>query len=146
MTKAKNTVRARSARLNQSLNAKARDLRSAASALEHGRHATARKKIRSALDIAHDQYVTDKALPDYTRPTAHMLRNSDAELAILDRALDAAENVLRELLARYAPKHIREAFAQHVETHLGSELANIKAHGHKNDDPNENPTRLAHRA
>ncbi len=27
----------------------------------------------------------------------------------------------------------------HVQTNLSAELVNIKAHGHRNDDPNDNP-------
>lgn len=52
----------------------------------------------------------------------------------LDKALDATERHLRKLLTGFSPREIAEAFAQHVQTHLETELGNIKQHGNKFDE------------
>ena len=60
---------------------------------------------------------------------------------VLDAALTIAGEVLRPLLKRYSPNEVEIAFAQHCETHLLTELGNIKRHGHRMDDPNDKPKR-----
>lgn len=66
--------------------------------------------------------------------------HDEEHIAALDRALSAAEEVLRELLpAVKRPDVIASDFAIHVRTHLRDELTNIQAHGHRNDDPNDKP-------
>lgn len=58
--------------------------------------------------------------------------------AILDRALDAAEEILTPLVKDGIPA-VCSLFEAHVSTHLEDELRNIKTHGHRNDDPNDKP-------
>jgi hypothetical protein len=67
------------------------------------------------------------------------LRCNDKELAILDQALNSSESILLPLLRKYSADAVSTAFAQHVDTHLKAELANVKAHGHRNDDPADKP-------
>jgi len=71
-------------------------------------------------------------------PTADS--QSDRELAILDDALSAAEEILRPLLAKSSASEVTAAFEQHVATHLGVEMSNLEKHGHVNDDPNDEPS------
>jgi hypothetical protein len=73
--------------------------------------------------------------------SAEQLRSQEKSVAILDRALDAAEAILRPLLKSASTPAIVIAFRQHVTDHLGPELANIVHHGHKNDDPADRPRR-----
>jgi len=47
------------------------------------------------------------------------LFQSDEELAILDNALSAAEEILRPLLAKSSASEVTAAFKQHVAGHLG---------------------------
>ena len=63
------------------------------------------------------------------------LVDSDACTDILDGALNSAEEELIELLPTLKPSEVSEAFANHIHTHLSTELSNIAAHGHRNDDP-----------
>lgn len=57
---------------------------------------------------------------------------------ILDEALNAAEGELAHLLARknghFSPEDITEMFLRHADTHLLTELENIKSHGYKEDN------------
>ncbi len=68
------------------------------------------------------------------------LFQSDEELAILDNALSAAEEILRPLLAKSSASEVTAAFKQHVAGHLGVEMSNLEEHGHVNDDPNDEPS------
>lgn len=68
------------------------------------------------------------------------LFQSDEELAILDNALSAAEEILRPLLAKSSASEVTAAFKQHVAGHLGIEMYNLEEHGHMNDDPNDEPS------
>lgn len=176
-------------------------LRSAASALEHGRHASARKKLaiiasdsftrrqtdtiiaalrlwqrapqypevalaeehgRMLSDAEIDRLIenqintpveipesvkearsglipsdeTDALLP-LPEQTPSPLEMTDKELDVLDTALNTAEDILKILFKTYSAAVIKQAFAQHVSIHLGVELANIEAHGHRNDDPED---------
>jgi hypothetical protein len=77
-----------------------------------------------------------------TKPvqSAHRkLVDSDACTDILDAALNSAEEQLIELLPTLKPPEISQAFATHIHTHLSTELSNIAAHGHRNDDPEAVP-------
>lgn len=65
---------------------------------------------------------------------------SDAYTDTLDAALTSAEENLRKFLPTFKPSEIGEAFATHVHTHLSTELSNIAAHGHRNDDPEDVPS------
>jgi hypothetical protein len=67
------------------------------------------------------------------------LREDDATLAILDKALDAAEGVLKELIPKHRCAEIEKAFLKHVDEYLWTELLNIEKHGHRNDDPADRP-------
>ncbi len=67
------------------------------------------------------------------------LFQSDKELAILDNALSAAEEILRPLLVKSSASEVTAAFKQHVTGHLGVEMSNLEEHGHVNDDPNDEP-------
>ena len=62
----------------------------------------------------------------------------DAITGVFDNALTTAEEWLEELLPTLSVEEIKERFAQHVKTHLGVELENIKDHGHRHDDPEFN--------
>jgi hypothetical protein len=62
------------------------------------------------------------------------LRDDDRTLAILDDALTLAQSALRKLLPDATPSEIAEAFTNHVQTHLWTELTNIQDHGHRLDD------------
>lgn len=64
---------------------------------------------------------------------------SDAYINILDAALTSAEGELKALLPTLKPSEVSEAFATHIHTHLFTELSNIAAHGHLNDDPEDIP-------
>ena len=77
-----------------------------------------------------------------TKPvrSAHKkLFDSDACMDILDAAMTSAEEQLIELLPTLKPPEISQAFANHIHTHLSTELSNIAAHGHRNDDPEAVP-------
>ena len=77
-----------------------------------------------------------------TKPaqSAHKkLFDSDAYTDTLDAALNSAEEQLIELLPTLKPSEISQAFANHIHTHLSTELSNIAAHGHRNDDPEAVP-------
>ncbi len=65
--------------------------------------------------------------------------DSDACTDILDTALTSAEQELKALLPMLKPSKITEAFASHIHKHLSTELSNIAAHGHRNDDPEDIP-------
>jgi hypothetical protein len=67
------------------------------------------------------------------------LVNSNAYLDVLDAALASAEEELKTLLPMLKPSEVSEAFATHIHTHLSTELSNIAAHGHRNDDPEAPP-------
>ena len=67
------------------------------------------------------------------------LFNSNAYLDVLDAALTSAEEELKTLLPTLKPSEVSEAFATHIHTHLSTELSNIAAHGHRNDDPGAVP-------
>src|ERR1019366_5932191 len=67
------------------------------------------------------------------------LIRSDAYINILDAALTSAEEELKALLPTLKPSQVSEAFATHIHTHLFTELSNIVAHGHINDDPEDIP-------
>src|ERR1019366_10566832 len=67
------------------------------------------------------------------------LIRSDAYINILDAALTSAEEELKALLPALKPSEVSEAFATHIHTHLSTELSNIAAHGHINDDPEDIP-------
>lgn len=118
---------------------KAKLLRSAASALQHGRHTTANKKLAEAQIC----FVCKRS---YSRCEARAaiikrLRSDDQTLAMLDAALDAAEKEIANLIhyGQYDPFEVAEAFMQHASTHLADELLNIKMHGHRNDDQEDVP-------
>jgi hypothetical protein len=77
-----------------------------------------------------------------TKPvrSAHKkLFDSDAYTDILDAALTSVEDALKALLPILKPPEISQAFANHIHTHLSTELSNIAAHGHRNDDPEAVP-------
>jgi hypothetical protein len=162
----------------------AKTLRSAASALEHGRHATAKKKLAEIkprtftaqetdtiiaalrlwqrcpmypeIEIAeeHGDMLSDSSIDDLIEeinfgdvsapprpePAINRLRQSDKELAILDAAVNVAEDILKSLLCSHNATQVKDAFLQHVRTHLGEELMNIAAHGHRNDVSEDEPT------
>jgi hypothetical protein len=63
----------------------------------------------------------------------------DAILGVLDNALSSAEGWLEELLPSMSTAQIAERFALHCQSHLHTELENIRAHGHRNDDPDDVP-------
>jgi hypothetical protein len=65
--------------------------------------------------------------------------DSDTCTDILDAALTSAEEELKALLPTLKPSEISAAFATHIHTHLSTELSNIAAHGHRNDDPEDIP-------
>src|ERR1700693_1836852 len=65
--------------------------------------------------------------------------DSDAYTDILDAALTSAEDALKALLPMLKPSEISDAFATFGHTHLSTELSNIAAHGHRNDDPEAVP-------
>ena len=67
------------------------------------------------------------------------LFDSDTFTDILDAALTSAEEDLKALLPTLKPSEVSEAFATHIHTHLPTELSNISAHGHRNDDPEDVP-------
>ena len=67
------------------------------------------------------------------------LFDSDAYIDVLDAALTSAEEELKALLPKLKPSEISETFATYVHTHLSTELSNIAAHGHRNDDPEAVP-------
>jgi hypothetical protein len=87
---------------------------------------------RPKLKVGPDE---TNAMNEDTNP----LRYSDKELDVLDVALNVAEDILTPLLRFYSANKVKEAFAQHVQIHLGQELANIEAHAHRNDDPEDEP-------
>jgi hypothetical protein len=71
---------------------------------------------------------------------------NDDQLEVLDKALTAAEEVLREfpvgksgLKAKNLPEFVADVFEEHVRIHLATELSNIAEHGHRNDDPDDEP-------
>jgi len=72
------------------------------------------------------------------------LRYSDKELAILDEALNTAETILKPLLRFYGADQLSEAFKQHVQIHLYEELSNVEAHGHRNENSEEEPKPTAY--
>ena len=77
-----------------------------------------------------------------TKPvqSAHKkLPDLDPCMDVLDAALTSAEEELKALLPMLKPSEVSEAFAIHVHTHLSTELSNIVAHGHRNDDPEDAP-------
>jgi hypothetical protein len=74
------------------------------------------------------------------RSARRKLFDSDAYMDVLDAALTSAEQELKALLPMLKPSKITEAFAIHVHTHLSTELSNIAAHGHRNDDPEDLPS------
>jgi hypothetical protein len=63
----------------------------------------------------------------------------DVITGVFDNALTAAEEYLGELLPDMTNAEIAERFAQFIQTHLSTELENIRAHGHRNDDPEDVP-------
>jgi hypothetical protein len=67
------------------------------------------------------------------------LFDSDAFMDVLDAALNSAEEELKALLPTFKPSEVSKAFATHIRTHLSTELSNIAAHGHRNDDPEDVP-------
>jgi hypothetical protein len=67
------------------------------------------------------------------------LVDSDAYVDVLDAALTSAEEELKALLPTVTPSEVSKAFATHIRTHLSTELSNIAAHGHRNDDPEDIP-------
>src|SRR5271156_6677979 len=67
------------------------------------------------------------------------LLDSDGCTDILDAALTAAEEELIALLPTLKPSEIKNTFITHIHTHLSTELSNIAAHGHRNDDPKDIP-------
>lgn len=71
--------------------------------------------------------------------TVTELRSGDETLALLDNALTAAEEYLKELLPRASAHAIVKAFQAHVQTHAWEELENIRDHGHRNDSPDDPP-------
>jgi len=75
-----------------------------------------------------------------SRTQINPLFQSDEELAILDNALSATEEILRPLLAKSSASEVTAAFKKHVAGHLGIEMYNLEEHGHVNDDPNDEPS------
>ncbi len=69
------------------------------------------------------------------RSARKKLLDPDAYVDILDAALTAAEEELKALLPTLKASEVSEAFVTHIHTHLSTELSNIAAHGHRNDDP-----------
>jgi hypothetical protein len=67
------------------------------------------------------------------------LIRSDAYINVLDAALTSAEDELKALLPTLKPSEVSEAFATHIHTHLSTELSDIAAHGHVNEDPEDVP-------
>jgi hypothetical protein len=74
-----------------------------------------------------------KTKPDQS--ASKKLFDSDAYLDVFDVALTSTGEELKKLLPMLKPSEISEAFATYVHTHLSTELSNIAAHGHRNDDP-----------
>jgi len=68
------------------------------------------------------------------------LNRDDQETAILDEALNVAEEILKPLLKLYSADYVTELFKAHVRCHLGEELVNIEAHGHRNDSEDDVPS------
>ena len=66
---------------------------------------------------------------------------TDDQLEVLDQALNSAEDILSQfpLGKNCYSRLVADAFAQHVRIHLATELANIAAHGHRNDDAEDEP-------
>ena len=71
---------------------------------------------------------------------------NDTQLELLDRALNAVEDILLKfpigksgLAVKSLPVFVASAFAEHVRLHLVTELKNISDHGHRNDDPDDEP-------
>jgi len=67
------------------------------------------------------------------------LFDPDAFMDVLDAALTSAEQELKALLPTLKPSEVSNVFATHIRTHLSTELSNIAAHGHRNDDPEDIP-------
>lgn len=72
-------------------------------------------------------------------PVPERFTTEDAILGVLDKALSSAEEWLEELLPSVTTAEIAKRFAGHCYTHLRPELENIRAHGHRNDDPDDVP-------
>ena len=90
-------------------------------------------------DLIEEINFGDVSIPPKPESEINPLRQSDKELAILDAALNVAEDILLPLLKPYGSTKLKAAFLQHVQIHLGEELLNIQAHGHRNDDPDDVP-------
>jgi len=72
------------------------------------------------------------------------LRRSDTEIAMLDAAVNTVEDILRPLLQFYNANQVASAFRQHAMIHLEEELSNIEAHGHRDDNADEEPKPTAY--
>jgi len=55
----------------------------------------------------------------------------DKKTEFMDHVLDS----ILDLLEDYPGDGAAERLEQHIHTHLATELANIKDHGHRDDDP-----------
>lgn len=98
----------------------------------------ARKQIRN------HGIAIPKAVPSGASRQLRARTTRDLVVAVLDRALTAAEGELKVLYAKrfkreLRPSEVAWAFRDFVNTHLEEEMANIQRHGHRNDDPEDKP-------
>lgn len=127
----------------------AKELRSAASAIEHGRSVTFRKKLVAvAKDVnlwpgdgdssafARVATAAVKEARSRTNKLADSLLEDDADLGpAMDAALDAVEQVLQKhaqgtvWAGKYEPLQLSALFEQHIRTHLCEELIAIAEYG-----------------
>jgi hypothetical protein len=96
----------------------------------------------------HGNQLTDGEIEDLiqeinlgSRPRTEInsLDTGEKQTAILDEALNVAEDILKPLLKLYSADYVSELFKAHVRCHLGEELINIEAHGHRNDSEDDEP-------
>jgi len=78
-------------------------------------------------------------IPSEETDALNPLNYSEQETAILDEALNVAEDILKPLLKIYSADYVSELFKAHVRCHLHDELVNIEAHGHRNDSEDDDP-------
>jgi hypothetical protein len=78
-------------------------------------------------------------IPSEETDSLNPLNRNDQETAILDEALNTAEEVLKPLLKMYSADYVSELFKAHVRCHVSEELLNIEIHGHRNDSEEDVP-------
>lgn len=69
------------------------------------------------------------------------LELDDDQLKVLDETLSSVEDMLSRFPVgrNWYSRFIADAFIQHACVHLAVELQNIAAHGHRNDDAEDEP-------